>query len=332
MRITRGLLATFLAMAAISFIVIVFPRGSYPNTWGKSGQDYCGVFFASAASLAAPDMTFGNFTITEAKVIDASWNLVLGRGLQGLLLLISCRVCRGALQWITESTPVSFELFETLAFDPFSWAGTITLFKGYLRMVGWRARSTLLFFLFSALFIIALPTMNDLQTGYIQTSKAYAQAPNGTLLTLDDPALNVQCDPHPPHLCVVSDMAIVCVPQNGYQWGFSSIWVSIVLCLLTIWAFGMYGVWVDTTRRSVLHANGRQLGKWRAIADLGCAIRHELGSDLNNLSDPELKEKLGSAKRIGYSTQHERSGEIDHVVLSSEVSGVTSLLMKDNEA
>jgi hypothetical protein len=92
------------------------------------------------------------------------------------------------------------------------------------------------------------------------------------------------------------------------MWGFSTPWYLLVLVALSIWASGMYGIWVHTSRVSQLQRKGWRLGKWRAIADLG--------QKLNGQSDLELKKYLEeAAPQIMYNIRYDQASEIKHVSL-----------------
>ena len=65
--------------------------------------------------------TLETFTITEARAVDLTWNLVVGRGLQTLIGFVSYRVaCYGLLR-VAETVPVSYDLFQTVALRPLSF-------------------------------------------------------------------------------------------------------------------------------------------------------------------------------------------------------------------
>jgi hypothetical protein len=87
-----------------------------------------------------------------------------------------------------------------------------------------------------------------------------------------------------------------------------------------VWAVGMYGIWIDASRHYLQQKKGRRMGEWRAIVDLGDAIQHELGPNLNNYSDEELKESLKAIKPIMYTVSHDGQWDLDQIVLSSDLS------------
>lgn len=293
---------------------------------GSFDQTLCGIDYTSGAALITPDMTFGNFTITEARTIHISWNLIVGRGLQGIFGFILYRVGCGALLRIAERVPISLELFKTITLHPLSLSSIIPLARGFTRTSGSRARITLVFLLFSMIFLIALPTLSDIATGYLQNENAYAPYPNGTLFELSERWADYRCQyTSLPTFYLCPNVSAVpiqgkCVPQRGYQWGFSTFWVIILLFINFVWAFGMYGIWVDANRHSIQQNRGRTLGTWRAIVDLGGAIGHELGPNLSTYSDAELTRNLDKAKPVMYTVQQDTERGFDQIILSSDFS------------
>lgn len=71
----------------------------------------------------------GRFTFTHAKLIDVGWDIVIGRGGQLLLALLSYRIINGALLHSMETHPRSMPAFIALSFDQGSFVGTWALLK-----------------------------------------------------------------------------------------------------------------------------------------------------------------------------------------------------------
>ena len=81
--------------------------------------------------------------------------------------------------------------------------------------------------------------------------------------------------------------------ETVYPWGFSSLLLFLAIVLTTIWAIGMWAMWLDAYYQSKLDFYGRQLGKYRAALDLAEVLQGELGenSDTNQLSDEALRRR-----------------------------------------
>jgi len=105
-------------------------------------------------------------------------------------------------------------------------------------------------------------------------------------------------------------------------------WIWIAVCILQlIWSFGMYGLWVDASRKSQLHRAGRRLGPYRGILDIAEAIQNDLGPDTCAYSDAELRKAIkerSSARGLSYRQLSHQSPK--HLTISpSKTDGHTSL-------
>jgi hypothetical protein len=94
-----------------------------------------------------------------------------------------------------------------------------------------------------------------------------------------------------------------CQQQNTYQWGFSFLLLFIALLLSTLWALGMWAMWLDAYYNSKIDVVGeRDMGSWRAVMDLAEAIATNLNSDCVRSQD--------SAANIFAATKDVGDGEI----------------------
>jgi hypothetical protein len=215
-----------------------------PNP-GPDG-DPCGVETMTSASLLAPDTLFGNLTVTEARAIDLSWNLTMGRLVPFLMALVFFKVATVALVRIAESTGVTYELFATVTLNLHAWQAVWPLAKGAVRTAGWKAKAAMLFMLYSALVILLMPTFMDLQTGYVRKQTAGWRLANGTILEAEGVrceargAADIPVGLQTPECFLGGTLAeSVCVDGAGYQWGFSFAWFSITHFLSGFWAGGL---------------------------------------------------------------------------------------------
>jgi hypothetical protein len=185
---------------------------------------YCGV--SGSDWYLAPTLTFGNFTITEVRAIDLTWNLVAGRGLQGGLALVTYQVANAALLRMAEAVPVSYRTFEAISISQLSLFAVVPLAKAVRRTGGWRAKITLVVLLLTAIFVLVLPTINDIITGYVQNSSPYWQFSNGTMELVNTVAKTCRSPTSstPGRIemapCLNGKiLPIVCVPEAGYDGG-----------------------------------------------------------------------------------------------------------------
>jgi hypothetical protein len=284
----------------------------------------CSTIRFSKESLLAPDTLFGNFTIAEARMIDLTWNLAAGRGLQAGMAVLTYKAANAGLLRIAEAVPVSYRTFESVSIRQMSFSAIGPLTRAVWKTSHWRAKVTFAFLLLSAIFILFLLTMSDIMTGYVQNSNLNCQLFNGTMVAASEiESFHFRRDASS-CMGIREDGSdgpvigrLVCVSDTGYQWGCSAIWLIIISCLTSFWAFGTYGIWVDADRFSVLRRNGRKLGTWRAITDLAKAIEQDAGSILDEYSNEELEKEVDTAPPVMYTVKLKYGGLLDKVVLSS---------------
>ncbi|KAF2418267.1 hypothetical protein EJ08DRAFT_654357 [Tothia fuscella] len=322
--ITAHTTVPLLAFAVLAVpITLVMFFGEISKYSGPHSQ--CGASSFSKESLLAPDVTFGNFTITEVRLIDLSWNLAAGRGLQASMAFFTYKsACAGLLR-LAEGVPVSYRAFEAITISRVSFTAIAALARAVWSTRYWRAKFTFAFVLLSTIFIMILPTLFDIMTGYVQNSSELCElfADNSivsTLRTNDSSTLEADratstCYVMRPVMNNAPVGRLLCVPDTGYRWGCSAIWLIINTCLMSFWAFGSYGIWVDAHRFSVLHRNGRKLGTWRAITDLAKAIEEDVGSSLSGYSNEELEKEVDAAPPVMYTVRREADEQSDTVVL-----------------
>lgn len=89
-----------------------------------------------------------------------------------------------------------------------------------------------------------------------------------------------------------------CSPDQFYQWGFSGLFLFFAIILTTIWAIGMWIMWIDAHYRSNLDLYGRQLGGFRAAWDLVQVLQSEIGDvdDIDWASDRAVRRKMQTGK------------------------------------
>lgn len=210
-----------------------------------------------------------------------------GRIVPFLMALLSCRVGGEAIVRIAERSAITYNAFAALTVNSNTVSGLRHLLKAVISTSGWRARWTLGFLSFSTLLLSSLPTLISTEAGYVRNQERAYQLRDGSIV------LSLSC----------GDRAVnrVCVDGNGYRWGTSFTVFTITHGLIAFWAVGMYGVWIDTRRHSKLVRGGRRLGMWRAVADLGFAIKGDLDEDADSWSDQELGLRLKKCRPLMYS-------------------------------
>jgi hypothetical protein len=117
--------------------------------------------------------------LNEAKLIDVTWDLLVGRGGQLFLLFFSYRVFSSALLRVIELNPISYKLYMALAFRPGEASALLPLSKSIWRTPGWRVKAILSWLLLETLYIGIFPTIASAMTSYVPISKVFIDAADG---------------------------------------------------------------------------------------------------------------------------------------------------------
>lgn len=274
-------------------------------------------------SFFEPDIVMGNFTLGQAKAIDLCWNTVLGRGGQAIMGYTSYSVVTSALMRIAEVTPVTYTLFAGLSFHPNSVFTIVDLVKGVRTLRGWRPKFAMFWLLFSSVLILAMPSIIDASTGYIQPQSLFYVS--GDVSDTHGPNYGPS-EPIPSALGTgkISEANFTCKPGTVYQWGFAAGWFLIIMGLIPVWFFGTYCLWLDAQHNSELTRKGRNMGPWRAVADLAEAMTVELGPHTNGYSNKELAKVLESRPAIKYNALVDGEG-LNHILLAPRRSSKLNL-------
>jgi hypothetical protein len=143
------------------------------------------IYTFSPSTLFSVNIAFGHYTFPAAKFIDVVWDVVVGRGGQVLMAYVSAKVFTRSLLHSMEERAVSYSLFSSIAFQPISMEGIITLCRerfgkglhGKLRFVG---------ITIAAFYIVCFPTLMSATTGYSTGWIPYVSTFNGTMVRLSE--------------------------------------------------------------------------------------------------------------------------------------------------
>ncbi|KAF2199294.1 hypothetical protein GQ43DRAFT_464936 [Delitschia confertaspora ATCC 74209] len=124
------------------------------------------------------DKTFGHLTFPQAKVLDATWDLIVGRGAQLLCWYIGYRVFVNALLRVIERHPASLQTFIKLSLNGPSWGSGMALLRDLFSSAKTSLRTRVLFaYMFvSILYLLSVPTVLSAITGYVSTSTPWINA------------------------------------------------------------------------------------------------------------------------------------------------------------
>ncbi|KAJ4305806.1 hypothetical protein N0V90_001338 [Kalmusia sp. IMI 367209] len=173
------------AAAEVASQSYILGRDCYPNgmweeatgaTWRIMDSSY---FFT-------PNLSFGAMTFTQVKVIDITWDLLVGRGGQMLLAWVNYRVFNEWLLYHMEMHRTSYKMYTAVAFQTTTLGTLGVLGKEFLafgegtwkRFFRWLA---VLCMLLSTLYVLAFPTLMAAMTGYITTYEPYIEDANHNL-------------------------------------------------------------------------------------------------------------------------------------------------------
>ncbi|RSL84040.1 hypothetical protein CEP51_004150 [Fusarium floridanum] len=125
----------------------------------------------------------GNFDFATAKIIDVIWDLVVGRGGQTLLALISWRAFSDYLAVSIITKPTTYTTVWLLRFqtDP-SFVSIMGLIHQFIWRRGLASRTAMSFMVAAALLILAFPTIASSMTGYTTVNRAYIEVPETGLI------------------------------------------------------------------------------------------------------------------------------------------------------
>lgn len=277
-----------------------------------------------AAKYSSLEPTFlvpGNFTLSEAKAIDISFNLFVGRGIQAQLLAISYFATTDILMRLTENTPVRFDLFSALAFSPATFSTTYRVVKGIFNLRGWRGKCIMVWIFLSSVYLAILPTLVDTMSGYIQNQRKdveYFEGENRVTVPYDS------FNGTEWRLNHTGDYGYVCTQLEGYRWGLAETWVSITIILFGVWLLGTFTIWIDAQHACHLRRQGRGLETLRAVVDLAGAVHEVLGEEISAYSGKGLSESMEKSPEVMYGIEVDKNG-VEQIKLGTPSRGLRKL-------
>ncbi|KAF4502755.1 hypothetical protein FAGAP_980 [Fusarium agapanthi] len=127
-------------------------------------------------------LSWGRLSFGTAKLIDVIWDLVVGRGGQAFMALVSWRVFVEYLQLSLITKPATYSTVWLIRFQKDNSAlATWKLAAGFFK-VGLASKKVMCFMIWTALLILAFPTFASSMTGYTPYNKAYVNSTSGKLI------------------------------------------------------------------------------------------------------------------------------------------------------
>lgn len=127
-------------------------------------------------------MGFGSHSYTYVKVIDAIWDVVVGRGGQLILIWLAYRTFHKSLIYIMQTQPVPYSLYGAIAFDAGSTRSIskiISTLTSSETKRSWRVTRIYITIALCTLYIAAVPTLFSAMTGYASISAPSIEIVNG---------------------------------------------------------------------------------------------------------------------------------------------------------
>lgn len=158
-----------------------YPNGMWKESTGATWRIMDSSYFFT------PNLSFGAMTFTQVKVIDITWDLLVGRGGQMLLAWVNYRVFNEWLLYHMEMHRTSYKMYTSVAFQT-TTMGTLGVLakewlafgeKSWRRFFRWLA---MLCMLIGTLYVLAFPTLMAAMTGYITTYEPYVEDESGNLV------------------------------------------------------------------------------------------------------------------------------------------------------
>ncbi|KAJ4409330.1 hypothetical protein N0V91_002686 [Didymella pomorum] len=158
-----------------------YPNGLWKEAAGATWRIMDSTYFFT------PNLSFGNMTFTQVKVIDIAWDLLVGRGGQMGLAWVNWVVFNEWLVFHLERWDTSYKMYSTVALQTTSWtmlgvaAKEFLCFgeKSWARFFRWLAMFSMFI---STLYVLAFPTLMAAMTGYITTYEPYFEDNNHNLV------------------------------------------------------------------------------------------------------------------------------------------------------
>ncbi|KAI0852834.1 hypothetical protein F5Y00DRAFT_272463 [Daldinia vernicosa] len=171
---TMAVLGFFVFITLYNSIDFYIYGGSACRTDGSFVIDTSDYSIWTSSSFFDISLGFGNLTFAEAKVIDISWDIVIGRGGQALMAFMSWRVFADYVTTSMEFAPVTFTVFSIIFLqDEPSFFSTISIIRAFISGRGLKSKVAMVFMVLTMVFIIAWPTVAGAMTGYTTIGKAF---------------------------------------------------------------------------------------------------------------------------------------------------------------
>jgi hypothetical protein len=136
--------------------------------------------FWHASGFFQITLSHGELTFTQAKVVDVIWDVVVGRGGQALLTLVSWNVFTKYVTTSMQVAPVTFSTFRTIFIHgDATIVGVWRLLRDFSRKHGLQSRVAMTFMIATMVLILLFPTFASAMTGYSANVEPFVQGGTG---------------------------------------------------------------------------------------------------------------------------------------------------------
>ncbi|KAJ2904405.1 hypothetical protein MKZ38_008078 [Zalerion maritima] len=317
-------------VCGVIMYLVLYP---HTNSMTDDGMSYC------STSTLDPDILVDlQLSFEQARIIDITWNIVLGRGIQGIVAVIAYRLATQTLVRIGEVTPVPYDFFISAAFFPTSLTSILPFCAGMWGIKGWRPKAAVSWLVLTIILVLAVPLLFDAMTGYVQAQDYMAKLDEGWAPYWKW-YVHVDYEDGPPYWNKTSEAWILpssfaddpsnfaCMPKVeeddglvSYRWGMSFAIFQATIFTLIAWGLGSWGLWMDARHNCQQQRKGRKLNKYSAIYDLGGAMKEEIGPNGGAYSGTEMAKALKKRDPVMYTLEESDDGTA-RLRLSTELGG-----------
>ncbi|EUC44372.1 hypothetical protein COCMIDRAFT_52299, partial [Bipolaris oryzae ATCC 44560] len=125
----------------------------------------------------------GDLSFAQAKLVDIVWDIVVGRGGQVILAIISWREFARYLTICMASEPVSYQVFRTIFIEnDASVLSTCRTIKSFITQRRLKSKFAMAFMTATMLFILAFPTLMSAMSGYDSNVSSRVPDPSDNLV------------------------------------------------------------------------------------------------------------------------------------------------------
>ncbi|KAK7946238.1 uncharacterized protein PG986_010559 [Apiospora aurea] len=123
----------------------------------------------------------GAMSFTTVKIIDICWDVIIGRGGQGLMAIFSWKVFRHYVSASMQSAPVTYQTFRLVFINGDANIATpFRLSQDFIKRRRLISTTAMAFMVLSTVYVLVFPTLVGSMTGYIGVMMTFVKDRNGT--------------------------------------------------------------------------------------------------------------------------------------------------------